>query len=182
MSRRLGERRRPRDQAAGPLHRGHADQGARGPRDRPPLDVRLDHRHDPQPRLRLQEGHRAGAGLARVLGDPAAGGALPAAWSTTSSPPSMEDVLDEIAGGPQGPRRRARRVLLRRRQRRRPASSWSTTSATSTPASSRRSRSATRAGINLRVGRYGPYVEGPDDEGTPAASAPTCPTTCRPTS
>ncbi len=25
------------------------------------------------------------------------------------------------------------------------------------------------SGINLRVGRYGPYLEGPDDEGTPAA-------------
>ena len=77
---------RPRDQAAGALHRGDADQGARGARDRPPVDVRLDHRHHPQPRLRLQEGHRAGAGLAGVLGDPAAGGALPAAGRPTSSP------------------------------------------------------------------------------------------------
>ena len=33
--RRGAQRARPRDQAAGPLHRGHADQGARGPRDRP---------------------------------------------------------------------------------------------------------------------------------------------------
>ena len=61
VTRRVGQRVRPRDQAAGPLHRGHADQGARGARDRPALDVRLDHRHHPQPRLRLQEGHRAGA-------------------------------------------------------------------------------------------------------------------------
>ena len=38
--------------------------------------------------------------------------------------------------------------------------SWSTSSATSTPASWRRSRSAT--GIDLRVGRYGPYVEDGD--------------------
>jgi DNA topoisomerase-1 len=38
------------------------------------------------------------------------------------------------------------------------------------------------SGIALRVGRYGPYVEGPDDEATLRASGPTCPTTCRPTS
>ena len=37
-------RRRPRDHAAGPLHRGVAGQGAGGARHRPPVDVRLDHR------------------------------------------------------------------------------------------------------------------------------------------
>ncbi len=117
--RRLGQRVRPRDQAAGPLHRGHAGQGARGARDRAPLDVRLDHRHHPQPRLRLQEGHRAGAGLARVLGDPAAGGALP--------PPGLLRVHRLDGGRPrrdrgraQGPQHRARRVLLRRRRGGRP--------------------------------------------------------------
>ncbi len=72
-------RQRPRDQAAVALHRGDADPRARGARDRPAVDVRLDHRHHPQPRLRLQEGHGAGPGVAGVLGDPAAGGALPAA-------------------------------------------------------------------------------------------------------
>ena len=55
----------------------------------------------------------------------------------------MEDVLDEIAGRPQGPQHRARRVLLRQRRRRRAARSWSPSSATSTPASWRRSRSPT---------------------------------------
>ena len=43
------------------------------------------------------------------------------------------------------------------------------------------------SGIVLRVGRYGPYLEGPDAEGETARAtgppcAPTCPTTCRPTS
>ena len=42
----------PRDLAAGALHRGDAGQGARGPRHRPPVDVRVDPRHDPRPRLR----------------------------------------------------------------------------------------------------------------------------------
>ena len=115
--RRLGrdaQRQRPRDQAAGPLHRGHADQGARGARDRPAVDVRLDHRDDHQPRLRLQEGHRPGAGLDRVLHDPAAGGALPA--------PDLLRVHRADGGRPrrhrrrpQGPRERAGRVLLRLR-------------------------------------------------------------------
>ena len=76
---RVADGQRARDQAAGALHRGHLDQGARGPRDRPPVDVRLDHRDDPQPRLRLQEGHGAGAGVDRVLRRTPAGGALPAA-------------------------------------------------------------------------------------------------------
>ena len=80
----------------------------------------------------------------------------------------MEDVLDEIAGGPQGPQHRARRVLLRLRAGAGAARRWSTSSARSTPASWRRSRSAAPdSGINLRVGRYGPYLEGPDDEGNP---------------
>ena len=63
--------RRPRDHAAGPLHRGVAREGARGPRHRPPVDVRLDHGHDPRPRLRLQEGHGTRADVPRVRGHPA---------------------------------------------------------------------------------------------------------------
>src|ERR687894_310697 len=39
-----------------PLHRGLAGQAARGARHRPPLDLRLDHADDPEPRLRLEEG------------------------------------------------------------------------------------------------------------------------------
>ena len=111
---RVADRQRARDQAAGALHRGHADQGARGARDRPAVDVRLDHRHHPQPRLRLQEGHGAGAGLDRVLRRTPAGGALPAADQLR---------VHRRHGGrarrdrrrPQGPGDRARRVLLRLR-------------------------------------------------------------------
>ena len=134
-------RQRPRDQAAGALHRGDPDQGARGARDRPPVDVRLDHRHDPQPRLRLQEGHRAGPGLAGVLGDPAAGGALPAADLLRVHRPDGGRARRHRRR-PARPQQRARRVLLRLRRRRGPQDAWSTSSATSTPASSRRSRSA----------------------------------------
>ena len=103
-----------RDQAARALHRGDPDQGARGARDRPAVDVRLDHRHHPQPRLRLQEGHRAGAGLDRVLRRAAAGGALP--------PPDQLRVHRRHGGRPrrdrgrpQGPGHRAGGVLLRLR-------------------------------------------------------------------
>jgi DNA topoisomerase I len=181
-------RRGPRDQAAGALHRGDADQGARGPRDRPPVDVRLDHRHDPQPRLRLQEGHRAGAGVAGVLGDPAAGGALPAPGRPTSSPRSMEDVLDEIAHGRTRPRHRAGRVLLRRRRRRRSQDARRPTSATSTPRSWRPSRSARRRTASTS----GSAATAPTSRGRRPRRAttdrlarrcgPTSPTTCRPTS
>ena len=151
----------PRDEAAGEVHRGDARQGARGAGDRSPVDVRLDHRHDPQPRLRLQEGHRAGPGVAGVLRGAAARGALLAA--------GLLRVHRRHGGRP-------------RRDRRRPAQprtpSWP--SSTSAPATTRgcRSSSATSGdidarelatfpigeGINLRVGRYGPYVEDEDGD------------------
>ncbi len=76
LSRELPSSRGPLDQAAGPLHRGHADPRARGARDRPAVDVRLHHRHHPEPRLRLQEGHGSGAGLARLRRGPTARAAL----------------------------------------------------------------------------------------------------------
>ncbi len=69
-------RRRARHQAARPLHRGHAGQGAGRARDRPPVDVCVDHRHDPRPRLCLQEGHRAGPLLPVVRGGQPPGEAL----------------------------------------------------------------------------------------------------------
>ena len=169
---------RPRDEAAGPLHRGHADPRARGAADRPPVDVRLDHRHDPEPRLRVQEGHRAGAGLAGVLGHPAARGALHPAGRPTSSPRSMEDVLDEIAGGrrdrnaelarstsatatggPQDARHRARR---HRRPRALDVPDRATASSCGSAATARTSRT-------------------PED-GDGARCGPTSPRTCRPTS
>ena len=43
-------------QAAGPVHRSLAGQGARKGRHRPAEHVRLDHQHDPGPRLRRAEG------------------------------------------------------------------------------------------------------------------------------
>src|SRR5918995_1059608 len=68
--------RRSLHQAAGALHRGDAGQGARGPRHRPPVDVRVDHPDHPGPRLRVQEGLRAGAIVAGVRRRSASGGAL----------------------------------------------------------------------------------------------------------
>ena len=44
--------------AAAALHRGHADQGARGARHRPAVDLRADDRDDPRARLRDREDRR----------------------------------------------------------------------------------------------------------------------------
>ncbi len=68
------------------------------------------------------------------------------------------------------PQHRARRSSTSAAARSRASRSWSPSSATSTPRSWRPSRSVIpRAGIALRVGKYGPYLEGPGDDGTPAA-------------
>ena len=173
---------RPRDQAAVAVHRGHADQGARGPRDRPPLDVRLDHRHHPQPRLRLQEGHRPGAGLAGVLRDQAAGGPLHAGWCPTSSPPRWRT---SSTTSPAAARTR----------------SPSSASSTSAPTPSTGLHPLVNglgdidakelatfpiggddSGIALRVGKYGPYLEGPGDDGEAAAKRANVPEDLPPTS
>ena len=143
------------------------DQGARGPRDRPAVDVRLDHRHDHQPRLRLQEGLGAGAGLDRVLGGAAARGALRAAdrlrvhrqaWRTSStrsrrgSPtatPSWPEFYygsDDIIG---------LHTLVTE------LGEIDAKELATFPVG------GPDSGIVLRVGRYGPYLEGPDDEGNP---------------
>ena len=58
----------PHDPAAGPLHRGHAGEGARGARHRPAVDLRVDHADDPGPRLRVEEGPGARPDLRRVRG------------------------------------------------------------------------------------------------------------------
>ena len=112
----LGDGQRPRDQAAVALHRGDADQGARGPEDRPPVDVRLDPGHHSGPGLRLQEGQRAGARLAGVLRRAPARGAL--------HPADLLRVHRRHGGRPRRHRRgssrpqhRAGRVLLRLRKR-----------------------------------------------------------------
>ena len=71
----------------------------------------------------------------------------------------MEDVLDEIAAGHARPRSPSWRASTSATATSTGCTSWSPSSATSTPVSWRRSRSPT--GIDLRVGRYGPYVETP---------------------
>ena len=77
----------PRDEPAGALHRGDARADARGARHRPPVDLRVDHRHDPRPRLRLQEGHGARAGVPRVRRRRSCSSSTSAGSSTTTSPP-----------------------------------------------------------------------------------------------
>ena len=94
------ERQGPRDPAAGALHRGVAGEAARGAGRRPPVDVRVDHRHHPGPRLRVEEGHRARALVHRVRGRGAArahfGDLVDYAFTAR-----MEDDLDGIASGEQ---------------------------------------------------------------------------------
>ncbi len=68
---------RPRDPAAGPLHRGLAGQAARGARRRSTVHLRVDHQGHPGPRVRLEEGHRAGAVVQGVRGGQPARAALP---------------------------------------------------------------------------------------------------------
>ena len=53
-----------------------ARAGARGARHRPAVDVRRDHRHDPRPRLRVQEGHGARSHVRRLRGRQPARAAL----------------------------------------------------------------------------------------------------------
>ncbi len=62
--------------AAAPLHRGDADQGARGARHRPAVDVRGDDQHDRGPRLRPRRGSPAAAGGDRRDRDGPPGGPL----------------------------------------------------------------------------------------------------------
>ena len=66
----------PRDAAAGALHRGLAHQEARGGGHRPAVHLRVDHRDDPAPRLRVPPGQGARPELHGVRGDRAAARAL----------------------------------------------------------------------------------------------------------
>ena len=176
-------RRGPLDQAAGALHRGDPDQGARGARDRPPFDVRLDHRHHPQPRLRLQEGDRARPRVARVLGDPAARGALhPAGLLRVHRPDGGRARRRSPAGAatatPSWPSSTSAAA------RSRASRSWSPSSATSTPRSWPPSRSAVPTAADRPAGgQVRPLPRGPRRRRhARRRRRPTSPTTCRPTS
>ena len=94
----------------------------------------------------------------------------------------MEDVLDEIAGGRARPQHRARRVLLRQRRASRACKKLVTELGDIDARELATFPIGGDGGIDLRVGRYGPYIEGPATTATPAARRPTCPRTCRPTS
>ena len=148
-----------------------------------PVDVRLDHRHDPQPRLRLQEGHRAGAGLAGVLGDPAARGAL--------RPAGLLRVHRRHGGRPRRDRRRPRRTAITELSEFYFGSDQveglhplvtelgeiDAKELATFPVGGPRQRHRA-AGRPLR-----PLPRGSRRRGQPArASGPTCPRTCRPTS
>ncbi len=115
--RRRADRRRAHHQPAGPLHRGVADQGAGGAGHRPAVDVLVDHQDHPGPRLRAEEGQRAGAVLGGVRGDRAARAAL--------RPAGRLRLHRRHGGRARRDRRRqraahqlAQRLLLRRRARR----------------------------------------------------------------
>ena len=91
---------------------------ARGARHRPPVDVRVDHRHDPRPRLRLQEGHGARADVPRVLRRHSCSSSTSAASSTTTSRRGWRTTS---TASPTGDEKRIdwlQPLLLRRRRRR----------------------------------------------------------------
>ena len=81
------------------LHRGDADQGARGARHRPPVDVRRDHLHDRRPRLRPGRGAPPPPRGDRGDRHRPAGRRTSASTWTSRSRPAMEDELDEVARG-----------------------------------------------------------------------------------
>ena len=66
----------PRDLAPRAVHRADAGAGARGARNRPPLDVRVDPGDDPRPRLRPQEGNGARPDVPGLRGHAVARAAL----------------------------------------------------------------------------------------------------------
>ena len=85
--------------AAAALHRGDAGQGARGAGDRPPEHLRADARDAPGARLRRARRRRCIPTELGLRRQRPAGRALPAISSTSASPPSWRDELDEIAAG-----------------------------------------------------------------------------------
>ena len=73
--------------AAAALHRGDADQGARGARHRPAVDVRRDDLDDRRPRLRPRRGAAAAPGAGRARSSPTCSSSTSATTSTSSSRP-----------------------------------------------------------------------------------------------
>ena len=123
------------------LHRGVAREGARGPGHRPPVDVRVDHGHDPRPWLRLQEGHGARADVPRVLGHEAAREALLPPRRLRVHGPARERPRRHRRG--QGEPRRLAQPLLPRHRRRTARRRRRRASMRSSPITSRRSTRAT---------------------------------------
>ena len=163
----------PRDEPAGPLHRGEPREGARGPRDRPPVDVRVDHGDDPRPRLRLQEGHGARADVRRVLGHAAPREALrPARRLRLHGPARGRPRPDRRRE--RGARRVAPAVLLRQTATPACTPSSPTTSRGSTRATSTRSRSRAPTSSSASAGTA--------RTSSAASSGRACPTTSHPTS
>ena len=149
-------------QAAGPLHRGVAGQGAGRPGDRPAVHLRDHHGHDPGPRLRVQEGHRAGPLVPGVRRRHPAGTALRPAGGL------RVHRADGGRAGRDRPRRGrtgavAAPVLLRRRRRSEADHSPGLKSLVGDigDIDAREVSSFPLAGsdIVVRVGRYGPYLE-----------------------
>ena len=73
--------------AAAALHRGDADQGARGARHRPAVDLRRDDLDDRRPRLRPGRGAPAAPGARRRASSPTSSSSTSATTSTSSSRP-----------------------------------------------------------------------------------------------
>ena len=108
--------RRPLHQPAGPLYRGVADQSARRAGYRPAVDVLVDHQDHPGPRLRAQEGQRAGAVLGRVRRHRFAGAAFrPAGRLRLHRRDGRRTRRDRL--GQRATHQLAQQLLLRRRPR-----------------------------------------------------------------
>ena len=141
--------------AAGALHRGDARARARGARHRPPVDLRVDHGHDPRPRLRAQGRPGARAVVPRLRGHEPARAALRAARRLR-------------VHGADGGRPRPHRL-----RRARSAATWLRRfyfgngdpglKALVSDLGDIDARAINTIeigdGIELRVGRYGPYIE-----------------------
>ncbi|MCK7468030.1 MAG: DNA topoisomerase [Desulfosudis oleivorans] len=155
--------------AAGPLHRGDAGQGARGPGHRPAEHLRADHRHHPDPDLRRQGGgqvpaHRAGDVRHRLPGQalrqahgiqvhrPHGGGARPdlrgrprRASTASGSTTRCSRPTSRRAARPRASSRRASPSTRNARSAARPWSSRAAVSAGSRPVRPTPSASSARA-------------------------------------